>query len=196
LFLPASYAWIWPINTRFLLLGLLLSIPLLGEVPRLAKYALAGAAGVLTLVSVTYVSRAFIAYDREVGDLQTAIEQIPPRARVAGLIWSRGSRVVGFSPFLHSVAYYQAQRGGAVMFTFADFPQSPFHFREDNRPPRVRPRWEWTPEGVVPDRDLGWYDWLLTRGSTEKLADTREFSVAFSSPRGRVYRRTLPHASD
>ena len=37
-------------------------------------------------------------------------------------------------------ALYQAKKGGAVMFTFADFPQSPFRFREDNRPPRVPPR--------------------------------------------------------
>ncbi len=190
--LPASYAWIWPVNTRFLLLTLLLGIPLIGDVPRQAQYVLALAASAVAVFNVSYVSRAFVAYEDEVGDLQTAIEQIPPRSRVAGLIWSRGSRVVEFSPFLHSVAYYQAERGGAVMFTFADFPQSPFHFRADNRPPPVQPRWEWTPERIVPDRDLAWYDWILSRGGALKQPDARQFSVVFSSAPWRVYKRALP----
>lgn len=182
--LPVSYDWIWPINTRFLLLGILLSVPLLGEVPRPAKYVLAVASGVLAVASAAYISRAFIAYDEEVGDLQSAIAQIPPRSRVAGLIWSRGSRVVEFSPFLHSVAYYQAQRGGAVMFTFADFPQSPFHFRTGSRPPQVEPRWEWMPGRVAPDRDLGWYDWILARGGPKKLASSREFRSSLAAHPG------------
>lgn len=194
--LPASYGWIWPINTRFLLLGLLLAIPLLRDVPGLARHAFAATAVVLSLVSVVYVSRAFTAYEQEVGDLPGAIERIPPRAKVAGLIWSRGSRVVEFSPFLHSVAYYQAARGGAVMFTFADFPQSPFHFLERDRPPRAGPRWEWKPEQVVPDRDLGWYDWLLTRGGPKQLAGASEFSLVFSSPPWRVYQRAVPRQAE
>jgi hypothetical protein len=191
-FLPAAYAWIWPINTRFLLLGILLSAPLIGEVPRSARYGLAFAAGALAITNSIYVSRAFVAFDAEVADLQTAIEQIPPRAKVAGLIWSRGSRVVEFSPFLHSVAYYQAERGGAVMFTFADFPQSPFHFRADNRPPPVKARWEWTPERVLPDRDLGWYDWILTRGGPDTLPGNHDFSNVFSSRPWRVWKRMRP----
>jgi hypothetical protein len=56
------------------------------------------------------------------------------------------------------------------MFTFADFPQSPFRFREDNRPPRVPPRWEWTPERVRPAQDLAWYDYVLVRGAAGRLA--------------------------
>ena len=99
---------------------------------------------------------------------------------MAALIWSNRSKVVEFSPFLHAVAYYQAERGGAVMFTFADFPQSPFHFRDDNRPPRVRPRWEWTPELVVPDRLGGKYSDPKTSGLTATIkAGTNEIP-AFS----------------
>src|SRR5690606_26230790 len=128
-------------------------------------------------------------FNNEMGDLQAASAQIPPRSKVAGLIWSRTSRVVEFAPFLHSVAYHQAERGGAVMFTFADFPQSPFHFRDDNRPPRVRPRWEWTPERVLPDADLEWYDWILGRGGPNHLRNASEFSLVYDRPPWRVWRR-------
>jgi hypothetical protein len=106
----------------------------------------------------------------EVGDFDHALAAIPPGQRVAGLIYSRGSRHVAFSPFIHFVAYYQARKGGAVMFTFADFPQSPFRFRDADRPPRVQPRWEWTPERVRPRTDLAWYDYVLVRGVAPRLA--------------------------
>jgi hypothetical protein len=62
---------------------------------------------------------------------------------------------------LHAVAWVQVQKGGAVMFTFADFPHSPSAFREGQRPPRVPPRWQWEPGRVVPERDLSWYDYVL-----------------------------------
>jgi len=95
------------------------------------------------------VQQAFSAFDHEeVGALDGALAAIPDGRRVCGLIWQRGSRHVKFSPFIHAVAYYQARKGGAVMFTFADFPPSPFRFRPDNRPPRVPPRWEWLPQRV------------------------------------------------
>jgi hypothetical protein len=58
------------------------------------------------------------------------------------------------------------------MFTFADFPQSPFRFREDDRPPRVKPRWEWLPQ-LVRAADLGWYDYLLVRAGAPPCAGGR-----------------------
>jgi hypothetical protein len=97
---------------------------------------------------------------------------------------------VKFSPFIHSVAWLQAERGGAVMFTFADFPQSPIRFREDDRPPRVPPRWEWTPERVDPRRDREWYDYVLVRGGPGRIAQDRElYEPVFRGPRWSVWRR-------
>jgi hypothetical protein len=92
---------------------------------------------------------------------------------VMGLIYSRGSQYVKFSPFIHFVAYYQARSGGAVMFTFADFPQSPFRFRDDNRPERVPPRWEWLPQRVR-SADIRWYDYVLVRGGADPCRGTCE----------------------
>jgi hypothetical protein len=122
-------------------------------------------------------ARAFAAFDHdEVGELDRALAAIPPAKRVMGLIFSRGSRYVKFSPFIHSVAYYQARKGGAVMFTFADFPQSPFRFREGDRPPRVKPRWEWLPQ-LVRAADMSWYDYLLVRGGTPRCAGRCELQL-------------------
>jgi hypothetical protein len=187
---PASYDWIWPINARFPLLALVFAIPAL---PRQR-----GALGVLTLSAVVVLSaasalevrRAFVAFEtEEVGALDEALAQMPHGARVAGLIFDRGSNHVKFSPFIHAVGWVQATNGGAVMFTFADFPQSPFRFRESLRPPRVGPRWEWLPQQVDPARDLAWYDYVLVRGGPGRVATQRGFERVFDRDRWQVYRR-------
>jgi hypothetical protein len=168
---PSSYSWIWPIKGRFPILAAILLVPLLPPLKKswaVGVQLLAAAAG---LVDVHATSTAFVAFQKdEVGDLPAAIDSIPEGQRVAGLVFSPGSRNVKFSPFLHSVAWYQARRGGAVMFTFADFAASPVVFRENNRPPRVRPRWEWMPTAVDPVGDLSWFDYVLVRGGPGRIA--------------------------
>lgn len=169
---PDSYDWIWPIHARFPLLALVFAIGCV-RLPARWPGALVGvAAAAIGLASVREVDRAFVAFDtHEVGPLDAAIALIPPGERVVGLIHDRGSREVRFSPFLHAVAYYQAARGGAVMFSFADFPASPIRFRDDRRPPRVWPRWEWTPEQVEVREQLGWYRYALVRGGPGRIAN-------------------------
>ncbi|MGF1466002.1 MAG: hypothetical protein ACFCGT_07695 [Sandaracinaceae bacterium] len=194
---PASYDWIWPIHARFPLLALLFGIVALPRAQGvLGAVVLAGAVG-LSVASTAEVRRAFVAIEtEELGDLDGAIQAIPEGSKVAGLIFDRTSAHVKFSPFIHSVAWVQARRGGAVMFTFADFPQSPFVFREDNRPPRVGPRWEWLPDRVDPVDDLAWYDYLLVRvrpgASARRVERAAVWSAVWTSPRWRVYRRTPP----
>jgi hypothetical protein len=164
--LPSGYAWIWPIAQRFPLLALLLFVPVLPKPPRVALAAITAALLWLAAAQQQDVRRAFAQFDREeVGAFDAALAAIPEGQRVMGLMFSRGSQHVKFSPFIHFVAYYQARKGGAVMFSFADFPQSPFRFREDNRPPRVQPRWEWLPQRVKP-ADMRWYDYVLVRGGS------------------------------
>lgn len=188
--LPDSYDWIWPIAPRFPLLACIFALLLLPRLPRRGEAAVAAAAAALTLVHVAAANEAFEGFQDEVGRLDAAIEQIPPGERVAGLIWARGSREVKFSPFIHSVAYYQARKGGAVMFTFADFPQSPFQFRPDHRPPPVPPRWEWQPEHVDPARDLAWYRYVLVRGGPGRIAQQPDrYETIFRSRRWSVWKR-------
>jgi len=188
--LPTAYDWIWPISGRFPLLSLLF-IPLL--LPRMR-----GAVGASVLVGVALVSslsfyeinKAFVQFEREeVGDIDAAIAAIPRAERVAGLIFGGSSNIVRFAPFLHYVALYQAKKGGVVMFTFAEFPQSPFRFKADTRPPVVTPRWEWTPERVDPDRDLTWYKYILVRGGPGRIQRSPYFENVFQGAGWTVWRR-------
>lgn len=191
---PSGYGWIWPIDARFPLLALVFLIVVLPAQRGWAgTLVLAGVAAV-AFQSVNLVGWATQKFEKdEVGQLDAAIEHIPEGSRVAGLIFDRGSRYVRFSPFLHAVAWYQAKRGGAVMFTFADFPESPFSFREDNRPPRVVPRWEWMPGRVDPARDLGWYQYVLVRGGPGMIARQRKtYRLIFRSPHWSVWKRRAP----
>lgn len=161
---PSGYDWIWPINARFPLLALIFLVPVLPEPRGLSRLAIYGGVIVVSAMSFRAIGDAFLRFERdEVGALDRALATIPTGQKVIGLVSDRGSRIVKFAPFLHAVAWYQVQKGGAVMFTFADFPQSPFKFKPSNRPPRVPPRWEWNP-GAVEPRDLGWYDYVLARG--------------------------------
>jgi hypothetical protein len=101
--------------------------------------------------------------------LSRSLAQIPPGNAVVGLIFRPTSAVLRFAPHLHAAAWYQAERGGAAVFSFADFPQSPFGFRADAARPRLPPRWEWQPERVDTARDLGWFDYVLSRGAPAVL---------------------------
>lgn len=188
---PLSYDWIWPISARFPLLAALLAILLLPKLRGAPGFIVLACVGVVSMASFREVNHAFTAFERdEVGDIDAALATIPAGQRVAGLMFDKGSRNVKFTPFIHYVALYQAQKGGAVMFTFADFPQSPFHFREQGRPPRVPPRWEWTPERVDPARDLSAYQYVLVRGGPGRVgSDTTHYRSVFSGTRWRVYRR-------
>jgi hypothetical protein len=192
---PTSYDWIWPIAQRFPLLAALFAIVWIAPLKRSLSHAILLAAFLCSAASFHHAGSSFGMFSRlEVGDFDHALAAIPPGQRVAGLIYGRGSRNVAFSPFIHFVGYYQARKGGAVMFTFADFPQSPFRFREDNRPPRVPPRWEWTPERVRV-KDLAWYDYVLVRGQARQMQRPDSgFTAVYRGAPWSVWKRTAPSA--
>jgi hypothetical protein len=194
---PTGYDWIWPISARFPLLALLLLVPVLPAPRGLPALALAAAVSAVALLGFREAGARFLAFEREeVGELDEALAAIPPGRRVAGLVFDKYSQQVKFAVFLHAVAYYQADKGGAVMFTFADFPQSPFVFREDRRPPRVGPRWEWMPERVDPRHDLAWYEFVLVRGAAPRLAAMTDlYEPVYRGPRWSVWRRRGPSAA-
>lgn len=195
---PESYDWIWPIAPRFPLLALVFLVPSIEVPKRFEGLVLSLGVALVSVLGTNEIARAFGEFDRqEVGRVDEVIGTIPRGSRVVGLIFDRGSREVKFSPFLHYAAYEQAHRGGAAMFSFADFPACPYRFREDNRPPRVPPRWEWTPELVDPRRDLEWYEFALVRGGPGAIgAATDRWQLQMERGPWRVYRRVGARASD
>jgi hypothetical protein len=188
---PTSYDWIWPIAQRFPLLAAIFLIPVLPRPRWYTGAVIYVAIAIVAVVQFYEIGSAFRQFDRkEVADFEDALEVIPQRERVAGLIWQRGSSSVKFSPFIHYVAYHLVNKGGAVMFTFADFPASPYTFLENNRPPRVRPRWEWQPELVDPARDLGWYGYVLARGGPGIIArESDYYRPIYRSSKWSVWKR-------
>lgn len=188
---PSSYDWIWPINARFPLLGTMFLILALPTPRRGFAVPLFAAVSVVSLLFFREVGTAFKRSEKEeLADMEPAMRSIPMGQRVVGLVWDRDSRFVRWSPFIHAAAMYQSMRGGAVMFSFAEYPQSPFSFKPANRPPAVPRRWEWAPFFTRPVPDLAWYDYVITRGDpgTMKLY-AEAFELSYDGSRWKVWKR-------
>jgi len=167
--LPESHGYIWIIAQRFPTLFAILAIPLL-RMPRGARGVfVTSAAFAVALASVVNMCQHFIRFERsDVGDIEGAIEAMEPHRRVCALIYDKGSSVTNNLPFMHFGSYYQAEKGGVVMFTYAGYAHWPVDFQPDRYPPPGRParqRWEWTPESVSISEIYPYYDYVLTRGS-------------------------------
>jgi hypothetical protein len=188
--LPTGYGWLWVIAQRFLVLGVYLLVVIVpgGSVP-IARAAAVLAIALTAMQTVT-LTRAYRAFETEVGDFTHALQAIPMGQRVAGLIFDRTSDYVQLFPFIHFVAYYQVERGGVVMYSFAVTDQSPVDFKPGYGPPPVVEGFEWTPEAVDPARDLRWYDYVLVRGGPGLIASQADaFQMIYGDPRWRVFKR-------
>jgi hypothetical protein len=167
--LPEGHGYIWLIAQRFPLLFAITAIPLLRMPRGLRGGVVAALACALALVSVTNTCRHFIEFERnEVGDIEGAIDAMDPKSRVCALIYDKSSAIMNNQPFLHFGSYYQAEKGGVVMFTYAGYAHWPFDFLPGHYPPpgkSARLRWEWTPEQVPMTEIFPYYDYVLTRGS-------------------------------
>jgi hypothetical protein len=160
---------VWLFAQRFPILCLITLIPLLrmptgwrGVVA--TALALVAAAG-----SIKNTCEHFIKFELdEVGDVDDAIEAIPPRKKVAALVFDKFSAIVNWAPFLHFGSYYQLKKGGVVQFTYAGYAHWPFDFQPGKYPPPGGParlRWEWTPESIPVVGELyPYYDYVLARG--------------------------------
>jgi hypothetical protein len=167
--LPQGHGYIWLIAQRFPILFAMTAIPLV-RMPRGVRGNLVTAAALAVGVgAIVNTCKHFIRFEvGEVGDLDDAIASMEPGRKVCALIYDKGSSVVQNQPFLHFGSYYQVQKGGVVMFTFAGYLHWPVDFQPGKYPPPggpARPRWEWTPESVPISEIYPYYDYVLTRGS-------------------------------
>lgn len=195
---PKSYGWIWPIHTRFAV-GAVILLPLAFR--KLHTPALgAMVAAALALPTVAFagdLARSFIAWDREeLGPLDDALAHAAPHRRLVALVPAAGSKhVAGNVPLLHAAAYYQVNGGDVATFSFADFPQSPFRYRDAGpRPPRLQPRWEWTSSLATADPEYAYYDYVLVRKGVkdEPGALSREYRRVYQNQAWKLYERLAP----
>lgn len=163
---PASYGWIWPIHTRFAVTAALV-LPLLAGASRAGASAwlLCAVLGATAAGMAGDVGERFARWESsELGDLDAALAHAAPGRRLVALVPAAASAHVPNVPILHAAAYYQVRGGAVATFSFADFPQSPFRYRDGpQRPPRLPPRWEWTTELRVADPEMSYYDYVLAR---------------------------------
>jgi hypothetical protein len=190
-----AHGYIWLIAQRFPILFLLTSLPLI-PLPT-GRRGVAVTCGVVAvgLASIVNTCKHFIDFElTEVGDIDHAIASMEPGRKVCALIYDRGSRVVGgqWSPFLHFGSYYQVEKGGVVMFTYAGYAHWPVDFRPGQYPPPGGParlRWEWTPESVSIEHEIvPYYDYVLTRGFGFH-PPPGTFHVAWSGDKWTVWQR-------
>ena len=194
--LEEGHGYIWIIAQRFPFLFLLLLVPMV-RMPRGARAEVVTAAAVaLAAWSITVTAQRFVRFELdEVGDIDEAVEQIPPRSKVAALVFDKGSSIVHHTPFLHFGSYVQTAHGGVVQFSYAGYAHWPFDYRPGAAPPPGGParlRWEWTPEETNRSGELaGYYDFVLTRGPGFD-ADRNGFRVRYQGNRWAVWERKAP----
>ena len=176
--LPSSYQWVWPINGRVPVIVALLAVAALPQARARSEHGVGALAAALWLGFLGAVGHAFSGVSTEYAGLERVLERIPEGRKVAGLIFRPSSAHVRFAPYLHAAQWYQVERGGAALFSFASMPHSPFHFRPEQRAPVLPPRWEWLPHRVDPQRDLGWFDYVLSRGAPAELSGWSKLSEA------------------
>jgi hypothetical protein len=194
--LEEGHGYIWIIAQRFPFLFLLLLIPFVrmpqgqrGEVAAFLFAALAGSA-----IAVT--AQRFVRFElEEVGDIDDAVASLPPRAKVAALIFDKGSNVVHHTPFLHFGSYVQTAHGGVIQFSYAGYAHWPFDYLPGKAPPpggSARLRWEWTPEETNASGELrSYYDYVLTRGGGFD-AQRNGYRVHYQGNRWAVWARNVP----
>ena len=165
---------VWLFSQRFPILFLMTLIPLM-RFPR-------GGRGVFTAVLATLVAvgstvnvcKHFIRFQlEEVGDIDAALDAMPPAKHVAALIYDKYSQVINWAPFLHFGSYYQLQKGGVIQFSYTGYVHWPFTYKDGHFPPQLglppgpaRARSEWTPESIPMNGELyPYFDYILVRGN-------------------------------
>lgn len=192
---PSSYGFIWPIHTRFPLIAALL-LPL--WIPRRSLgrggWLLVAALAAASLGFVVDLRARFVQWQaNELGDLDEALARARPGRRLVAILSPQSSPWVPNVPTLHAAAYYQARGGAVATFSFADFPQSPFRYREGPaRPPRLPPRWEWTASLDVADPDRRYYDYVLVRRGVPDApaSEPSRFRLVYPGRDWLLYERT------
>ncbi|NPD26769.1 MULTISPECIES: hypothetical protein [Corallococcus] len=170
---------------------LVLAVP----APRLPVQALRAwsAAAMLLLTGfTTLVWRAF--EEQDLSGLEAAVDAVPEGARVLGLDYLRGSRIIEGRPFLQTFAWTYVWRGASNNFSFSWFAPSPVVLRRLRAPPWTQGL-EWNARAVRPERDFRSFEYALVGlpdGDHEGLPQHLPLEPVTHEGRWRLYRTALP----
>jgi hypothetical protein len=193
--LPEGTDFVWAISQRFLVVAAWTAIPLLCMPGGRTGVVLTAAIAGIGLWSIANVCAHFIAFEQdEVGNFEGALSVIPPGEKVCALMFEYSSVTMRHWSFLHFGDYYQVEKGGLVMFTFAGYPHWPFDFKPGHGPPGgpAALGWEWKPTDVSVEHEIyPYYDYVLVRG-TGFHPPPEMFRLSWSDRPWQVWQRTTP----
>ncbi|HET8538438.1 MAG TPA: hypothetical protein VFL83_01070 [Anaeromyxobacter sp.] len=118
----------------------------------------------------------FRGFDAEAAGFDTVAAHMVPHRKALGLIFTPASAHVPGAPHLHAIAWYQAQKGGVVGFSFATFFPELIRYGPNASGPVARELLAWRPLGFAWQRD-GWYDYFVVRAPVDPRALFRQATV-------------------
>jgi uncharacterized membrane protein len=113
----------------------------------------------------------FLRYRAESAGLEELLAGTEPGQNLAGLIFERyPASWPAVSVYLHFPAYYQAEKGGRILFSFAELFQTSARFRPGKSWDDLLREWnEWNPQFFDYGRHSGRFRYLLIRGGPDEV---------------------------
>jgi hypothetical protein len=109
---------------------------------------------------------------RELGDLDAVLAQIPPGARVLSIHFERDSAYTHSAPWVHVLAHHRTRRGGVASMSFSEMSHWPIQYRPETRPPRKSVMfWDFEPCVFRNSEDGDYYDFVVSRGVRDPFAN-------------------------
>lgn len=153
--------YVYYLNTRYAHLTaalLVCAVPVLEKTWARRMLLVAALVGPLTAVPLW---RAFSAFDEEASHVLELAKQAPRGAKVMGLIFNTGSRLMTQPVFLHASCFVAREQGGITNFSFASTPHNPLLYK--SAVPPTFPS-EWRPDQMNWDTQGRAYDTFVVRG--------------------------------
>ena len=173
LVLPMSIGNWWYVYPREATAAAYIALALIPPLPESRWAGIAGLAfvawvGSLVVPLTKLHVEAHRAFGKVTEDFTAILEHIPKAPKLLYLVVDHHQAPTRRASWIHLPAYVQALKGGWLSFHFANFGATPMRYRFPGEagadvPPRVPPRWEWTPE-VFDVREHGaYFEWFLIR---------------------------------
>jgi hypothetical protein len=119
----------------------------------------------LTVAWLGLLTFRFHTFDADARQFDTLKERMAPNRRVLALMFDPTSRGLPGAPFLHFPAWYQAEKGGVLGFSFATFFPELARYKP-GAAPQMSPGLEWFPQLFDWSTD-GDYDYFVIRSAED-----------------------------
>lgn len=138
-------------------------------------------------------------FDTEARAFTPILDALPQKPKIASLVFDKNGLWMATNPYMHFVAYAQAEKGGMITMSFpAVFWNLPVMMRSDAPVPKTPTNFEWSLR--FDDRAFGYfYDYAVVRiqgPATPSTTDAFPFEQVLRSPPWYLYKRiTRPSPS-